>query len=122
MDSVDLLRNMTFLKDSDFEEFIQQDKVTLLVFFSGSHIGCRRQIQLVVDFAKKYGDIYNVAVVDVGQNPLACVACAVTNVPHLTVVRRGVILGSRRGGLEKDGEAELLSRLGFLQKMDMSTG
>ena len=131
------LKNIVFLDDETFEAFIQQDKLTLLFFLLGAHLGCRRQIPLIRAFADAHGETYNVAAIDAGKSPVACRACGVDNVPWLVIARRGVVLGGRRGGIDfsdyehghgcgcshgsdrRSDEADLLVRLDGFQKIDM---
>ena len=115
------LENITFLHDCDFLNYIQQEKLTLLLFLSGVHYECRKQIPLVIDFAQKYGDIYNIAVIDVSRNAFACSACEIESIPQLVITRNGIVLGGRQGGLEDGGEADLLLRLNTMQKMNLET-
>lgn len=110
--------NIAFLKDSNFQEFIEQDKLTLLFFLSGMHLSCRRQIPLIRRFADDHPE-YSVAVLDVGESPVAATACRIENVPHLVITRKGIVLGGRRGGIDRRDVADFLLRLDAFQKMDI---
>lgn len=132
------LKNMVFLNDENFQEFIQDDKLTLLFFMSGMHLQCRQQMPAIRIFAENYGERYNVAVIDATRCPIAVRACGVDGLPYLVITRRGIVLGGRRGGMDsqsidvlsdggccddhhrkKPSDNDFLQRLDVLQQIDI---
>ena len=112
--------SISFLDDSTWADFVEQDKVTLMFFMSGNHLECRRQVPRIKDFAARYGDQFNVAVIDVAKAPIAARCCDVHDLPTTVIVRRGVFMGGRRGGIDPCTEGELVLGLSNIQREDMT--
>jgi thioredoxin-like negative regulator of GroEL len=114
-----MLKNLLFLNDKNIDEYVKQDKITILNFYLWGELGCRRQISLIREFAEKYGEKYNVAVVNVPESPQTCAICDIQKLPAIAIVRQGMIIGGRYGGLSKDTEEDLLKNLDIMQNMPM---
>jgi hypothetical protein len=114
-----LTKNIVFLNDGNWADYIGSDTITILNFLSSVDLVSREQIPLIREFAAAYGDRYTVAVLDAGLCPNACRSCQIQGVPSMVVIRKGIVLGAYRGHMHKEDETELLLHLNTWRQMDI---
>jgi len=117
----EVINKIRFVNDETWEWCLKSDKITLLFFMSTENLACREQIPQIVAFSQEHGDTYNIAVCDYDTSPEAVEACEIDGTPMFVILRRGVILGGRRGGLPHHREEliDFVKQLSDMQKMSM---
>lgn len=55
------------------------------------------------------------AVVNVQESAQTCTICDIRKLPAICIVRQGIIIGGRYGGLSRDTEKELIANLERMQ-------
>lgn len=112
-------KNIVFLNDTTWSDYVKQDQITILHFLSSVDLVSREQIPSIREFAEKYGERYTVGVLDAGLCPCACEGCEIKGVPTMAVLRKNVILGTYRGHIHKEDVSEFLLQLNAWQQMDI---
>lgn len=117
----EVLNKIRFVDDGTWGWCLKSDKITLLFFMSVENMACRNQIPQIVAFSQEHGDVYNIAVCDYDASPQAVEACEVDGTPMFVILRQGVILGGRRGGLPHHQEelTDFVKQLSDMQNMNM---
>lgn len=90
---------------SDFNDFISQDKPTLVDFFATWCGPCRVQGPIIEEVKNKVGDKANILKVDIDQNQALAARYNVQSVPTLILFKNGEAVW-RAVGVHQAGQLE----------------
>ncbi|MDE6120864.1 MAG: thioredoxin [Muribaculaceae bacterium] len=90
---------------SDFNQFIQENKPTLVDFFATWCGPCRMQGPILEEVKGRLGDKANILKVDIDQNPELAAAYRVQSVPTLILFKNGEAVW-RAVGVQQADELE----------------
>lgn len=102
---------------SDFNQFIQENKPTLVDFFATWCGPCKAQAPILEQVKEKLGDKVNILKVDIDQNQQLAVAYRVQSVPTLIIFKNGEAVW-RAVGVQSAEELERKLRDHFETKSD----
>lgn len=87
---------------SDFNQFIQEDKPTLVDFFATWCGPCRAQAPILEQVKNRMGDKVNILKVDIDQNQALAQQYNVRSVPTLILFKNGMAVWRTVGVQQED--------------------